>query len=153
MMDLASLDDGFARDMAEPAAVALPDGRPGEGIPNGFFTLTFPDGSHRTFRVRTEQNGTFAGKRTMAMLIGPDNSSDYESFAFVTGSGVGVWKRFRGAKQERYGQLVWMLATGCEADGHELEVSKRCFVCNRRLTDSESLSRGVGPSCWERIQR
>ncbi|MFE2560628.1 DUF6011 domain-containing protein [Streptomyces sp. NPDC059352] len=26
-----------------------------------------------------------------------------------------------------------------------------CLVCNRPLTDPESVIRGVGPSCWSRL--
>lgn len=31
---------------------------------------------------------------------------------------------------------------------HEMFVADRCCVCGRRMTDPESLARGVGPECW-----
>lgn len=29
----------------------------------------------------------------------------------------------------------------------------RCLVCNRKLNDSESIRRKIGPACWRRLQR
>lgn len=27
----------------------------------------------------------------------------------------------------------------------------RCLICNRKLKDEESRSRGIGPVCWDRV--
>lgn len=120
-------------------------------IANGYYTLKFPCGTHRTFRVFTKKaTAKFSpGQRIIAMLIGPDNTNDYEQFGFVDDNGIKIWKRFIGKKQEEYARLIWMLATGCEAKGYELLVSKRCLRCNRVLTDPVSLERGIGPECLE----
>lgn len=149
MIDLSEFDAAFAEAFAAPQAATIPTA---SVIPNGIYTLTFPCGSHRTFRIFTKKTtAKFApGKRICAMLIGPDNTTDYEPFAFVDDSGIHVWKRFKNQKQAEYAELLWMLATGCEADGHELLISKRCLRCNRTLTDPISLELGTGPECRKR---
>lgn len=164
-LDLASLD----RDFEEAMAGATRKRQGGEGcatgklpalatltpkINNGFFTLTLPDGSHRTFRIHTQNaEAKFCpGRRMVGMLIGPDNTADYEGCAFVEESGFVPWKRFRGTKQEMYLGILWeIVVEGKEVAGCEVMESKRCLVCNRTLTDDLSISRGIGPTCWERV--
>lgn len=157
-LDLRKLDDAFEAAGREHrpgatagTATAVAEVRP-PVISNGFYTVTFPDGSHRTFRIRTERNGVFAGRRTFAMLIGPDNTADYEGIGFVTDDGIQVWKRFKNTKQADYAMIVWMMAVnGVESKGHELLVSKRCLVCNHLLTDDESIRTEIGPTCRKRL--
>lgn len=125
-------------------------------IPNGFYTLTFPDESRKTFRIWTKRkDAKFApGKRIIGMLIGPDNTMDYEQVGFVNDDGVQVWKRYKGQKVERYCHLIWVLGQGQKEglEGYELVVSKKCLICNRELTDPESVERGIGPGCWEKMK-
>lgn len=167
-LDLKGLDEGFEQAMA---AMATKERRGGEGcttgklpalatltpkMPNGYFTLTLPDGSHRTFRVWTQNaEAKFCpGRRLIGMLIGPDNTADYEGFGFVEESGVVPWKRFKNTKQEVYAGILWeIVVEGREVEGCEVMESKRCLVCNRTLTDDVSISRGIGPTCWERVSR
>lgn len=133
------------------AALAGGMGKP--TISNGIYTLTFPSGEHRTFRIHTKKpDAKFApGQRIFSMLIGPDNTKDFEGCGFVDDSGIKMWKRFKGHKQEKYAELVWLLGTGCEAEGYSLEVSKKCWVCNRDLTTPESVKYEIGPLCREKI--
>jgi len=120
-------------------------------LPNGFYTIALPCGTHRTIRVSTQQSGKLSGKRIMGLLIGPENTMDYEDFAFVNSDGVSTWKRFVGHKQEQYAAIIWDLARGETIDGHSMILSKRCLVCNRPLTTPESNELGIGPTCRERI--
>lgn len=120
---------------------------PAQHIHNGYYTLTFPCGTHRTFRLFTQAKGKFAGKRMMGMLIGPDNTNDYETFAFLTETGFAVWKRFTNQKQAEYASKLWKMLNGEILDDHELIESRRCLKCNRKLTDPESAKLGIGPSC------
>lgn len=124
---------------------------PAKWLTNGFFTLTFPDESHKTFRIRTEQNGKFKGRRTISLLIGPDNTSDYEPFSFVEEEGPKVWKRFQNQRQAQYAQIVWDIAQGEPIEGYELKISKRCLACNRPLTTKQSIELNYGPNCRERL--
>lgn len=151
------LDEAYDRLLAPPPP--LPATFPAEWLANGFYTLTFPSGEHRTFRVRTERTGMHRGKRTLALLIGPDNTDEYESFAFIAadGSGFDVWKRFRGpadgsrpTKHEQHAAILFDLASGRKLDGYEILVSRRCFRCNRPLTTPESIRTGYGPECSAR---
>ena len=142
-MSFADFDDAFGTPAApiDAGSLACPE------VPNGFFTLTLPCGSHRTFRVRTERNGRLRGQRTVALLIGPDNSGDYEPFGQLAPGGVAVWKRFAHARQAELAAILWALWHGELIEGHDLLVSRRCMACNRPLTDPESILTGFGPSC------
>lgn len=124
-------------------------------ICNGYYTLTFSDGGHRTFRVHTQApDSRFAsGKRIVSLLIGPDNTKDYEGVAFLTAEGVRVWKRFVGTRTAVWLDLLWDMMNGERFDGCGLEVSRACLCCNRPLTTPESLERGVGPICWEKLNQ
>lgn len=144
---LADLDDEIDA-IGRPGDLA---DLPAKWLSNGFFTLTFPSGEHRTFRIRTEPSGALKGKRTIAMLIGPDRSQDFEGFAFLTEAGPSVWKRFKNHKQAQYAEILWCLAKGEELDGYELKISKRCLACNRPLTTPESIELNYGPLCRERL--
>lgn len=146
MIDLSQFDDPFAESFSKLQAATIPTT---SVIPNGIYTLSFPCGTHRAFRVFTKpENSKFApGKRIIALLIGPDNTEDYDPFGFVDDEGIHVWKRFKNQRQAEYADLLWLLATGCEADGHSLLISKRCLRCNRTLTDPLSLELGIGPTC------
>jgi hypothetical protein len=120
-------------------------------LPNGYYTLTLPCGTHRTFRLYTQQKGELAGKRIIGLLIGPDNTADYEDFAFVMSAGPKVWKRFANQRQAELLALVWDIARGEALDGHELKIDKRCIACNRVLTTPESIDLGYGPVCAGRL--
>jgi len=148
MLDWDQIDDAFSTPM--PLAEPIPTT---SVIPNGFFTIRFPCGSHRTFRIFTKPTtAKFApGKRIIGLLIGPDNTDEYEPFGFVDDTGIHVWKRFQDQRQAEYARLLWMLATGCEADGYELLISKRCLRCNRRLTQPHAIEAGIGDECRRKI--
>lgn len=144
---LTDFDDDVDKVGRKPDLANLP----AKWLANGFFTITFPDGSHRTFRIRTEPNGKLKGKRTVALLIGPDNTSEFEGFAFLEENGPATWKRFKGHKQEEHAAILWDLAKGEKLEGYELLISKRCLACNYMLTTPESLGLGYGPTCAERL--
>lgn len=154
MTDISEFD--ALADVRPPVVKIDPESR----IPNGMYTLIFPDGWHKTFRISTQPlKSKFApGKRIIRILIGPRNTEDYEPFAFVDDEGIHVWKSKRGPKLLKYAEIIWLLATGQDVVGDdgevlpfELEVSKRCLKCNRELTTPESLERGIGPECWRQL--
>jgi hypothetical protein len=118
---------------------------------NGFYSILFPDGSHRTFRIHTKRpDAKFApGQRILSLLVGPDRSDDWEMVAFVDYNGIHVFKRHKGSKIEKYANLIWLMAQGAEADGHELKIAKHCLRCNRLLTTPTAIDRNYGDHCWE----
>lgn len=148
MMTAAEIDEFEAAAAGDGPKVDVSK-LPRPDIQNGFYTLTFPCGSHRTFRLHTQQKGSaaFRGRRMLGMLIGPDNTADYETFAFLEGDGFKVWKRFQNQKQAEYAEKLFALMTGREIEGHSVEKSGRCLKCNRPLTDPESIRLGIGPLC------
>lgn len=150
-MSLADLDDAMEAASADPLSPALLLALPAPWLSNGFYTLTFPDGSHRTYRVRLEHNGIFKGSRTLALLIGPDNTSDYECQGVVAEAGFRMFRRFAAGKAAEHAAILWDVARGEAIDGYELLVSKRCRVCNRPLSDPLSITTEVGPTCRERM--
>jgi len=150
-MSLADLDNAMEAASLPTLTAEAFWALPAPWLSNGFFTLTLGDGSHRTYRVRLEKNGIFAGKRTLALLIGPDNSTDYETQAIVAEAGFVLFKRFRSGKSAEHATTLWRLAKGEAIGGCELLVSKRCRVCNRPLTDPISIELQIGPLCRERM--
>lgn len=130
---------------------------------NGTYTLeSTRTGQHRTLSVRTQaDDAKFApGKRVVALLTGPDNEHDYQGFGFMDDRGVYVWRSKKGKGQasqyEALADILWDLATQGEggrwyARGYRLHVEGRCIRCNRKLTRPDSIKRGAGETCLNRI--
>ena len=118
---------------------------------NGTYTITSPNGDHRTLRVRTKRNGPLKGKRVLELLHGPDNTSDYLGIAFVEDEDVKVWRKQRGTMNEKIARMFLVMAVTEDNTpkriGYELRCSKRCMRCNRLLTHPDSLDTGIGPEC------
>lgn len=117
-------------------------------IPVGYFTVV-RDGSHRTFRVRRQAlDSQFApGKVVVALLTGSDNTSSYTGIGFVGEASVTLWKKAQGKGLEEW--LDVLLANPSDAGKAYALESGNCFVCNRLLTDPESIEAGIGPVCRE----
>lgn len=120
-------------------------------IPNGTYTVVV-QGGHITLRLTTADEDKFGpGKQIAAYLNGQDNDNDYQGFAFVTGTRFNAWKRFAmGYDAQKFALNV--LLTGGLNNAKEAGIayareSGRCCVCNRTLTDPESIENGIGPVC------
>lgn len=124
---------------------------PAPWFPAGFHTLTFPDGSHKTFRVRLDRMGAYSGRRTIGLLIGPDNTDEYQTIGLLMADGFTLWKAYRTGKVAEHTAILWRLAKGEEIDGYELLTSKRCRICMRELTDPESIRTELGPTCRKKV--
>jgi hypothetical protein len=140
---------------------------------NGTYTVTNTEtGEYRTFKIKTQKpDAKFApGKRIVSLLNGPNNESDYLGFGFVNQDKVSVWSKKRGnGKMSSFDHFAYLLpkaafsligSDGQEVRGtfqaysgrkYEVELSKRCLACNRKLTTPESLRRGYGPECSKRL--
>ena len=117
---------------------------------NGTYTLINKEsGTHRTFKVHTQkQTANFApGSRIISMMTGNDNEHDYTGIGFINDNGtVNIWKKHRETQMEK----LALFAVKTIENGHsgiDVEVSKKCRVCNRKLTTPESLESGIGPVC------
>lgn len=143
-------------------------------VHNGTYTIDHAERGHFTVKLHTVQKGNLAGKRILSLLIGPDNQRDFQGCAFWDDDSrvVRVWKRFRGAETRmRVDGFSWSdgwsayekkLAIWCDlavrgstedrrgyqfGEGYRLLLEGRCVVCNRKLTEPESIRIGVGPVC------
>lgn len=130
-------------------------------IPSGIYTIRSPFG-HRTFSVeRQAADAEFAAGRRMVYLFeAAGHERKWTPFGFVADGAVkwpiGVWTKHRGTDFETYGNLLTHMIvggfrrfTGPDGEPHPYEImlSRRCFRCDRRLTDPESIERGIGPEC------
>ena len=133
-------------------------------ISNGFLTVTNQaTGEHRTFRVRTQkEDAKFApGSRIVSLLIGPDNTSDYQGFGFVQDNGwITLWKRNQTPQYQGLAKAIRLASRALENGQdtfttpkatYKVQLSKRCRVCNRTLTSPQSLTLGIGPECASRM--
>lgn len=145
---------------------------------NGTYTVTHPTRGHYTVRVHTAKRGQLAGKRVVSLLTGPDNTSDYRAFAFWDDERrvAFSWRSFRGEGSNgavdgtRYSsapswskfeqKLAILLALTVVAtdgpvptfaDGCSVATAGHCVRCNRLLTTPESIARGIGPECAEKV--
>lgn len=78
---------------------------------------------------------------------------------------VAIWQAFAEGRPVKAARLLAGIrlrrALSRVADQDEARVSgieaglrhaKRCLRCGRTLTDPESISRGIGPDCWDRVK-
>lgn len=129
---------------------------------NGTFTIQSPRGVHKTIDISTQaKDAKFApGKRLASLLTGPDNYSNYKSFAFVTNDGINVFRKNRGpigkpTAFEWIAHILWDMATKGEKSsfyklGYRLLQEGTCICCNRKLTTPESILSGLGPVCGKK---
>ena len=128
---------------------------------NGRYTLkSRRSGEHRTFEIKTQDKDArfAAGKRIVALLTGPDNTADYTGFGFVEEYGIVVWKSKRGTDKKSpfdwYAEMLWSLALDGAlspfSQDYEFMMAGTCVVCNRPLTEPESIRTGIGPICREK---
>ena len=121
---------------------------------NGIITARSPKtGDHRTFRISTQPgDAKFApGRRVVSLLVGPDNRADYQPFAFVTEQGyVLVWRRYETGVHSRLADVL-NRADQYEQLGVVFNFEGHCRKCNKLLTTPDSVARGLGPVCQQRI--
>ena len=113
---------------------------------------------HRTFRIKTVRKGNLQGQRIIGLLTGPDNTSCYTPFGFVTDKGISVWQRKLGRDKrsayEWYAIMLWEIVVKQNPEWtikytHMNEAT--CCRCNRKLTRPDSILSGIGPECAGRL--
>lgn len=125
----------FACSEPTPAAEAQPTARkPWPKVEQGYYALTLTDlegtgfkNGVNFFHVKRPTSGQFAGRTFLSIL-----ASD--------------------AHHKVYGDLARAVLEGIAADPHAAAMlfakeSNHCYRCNRRLTDDESRTAGMGPTC------
>lgn len=121
----------------------------------GKFTVVYPSGDHRTLQFKTRQTGSLAGK----CIVSYREGAGYKGFAFFEGpDDLRFWRKFREANEPvrltRIQKAVATVVSNPEKHGqlYALE-SGRCWRCDLELTDPESILRGIGPTCFKKMQR
>lgn len=133
-----------------------PRGSVEQVIGNGFYTIVLnPDdvSDYLTLRVKDTDYGDLPeGAQVVGYLFGPVNTTDYQNCAFLIGSRVIPFKKYRSVE---YTRLLHALDVLSASNGSELDMMGRayamhsgtCYRCNRLLTTPESIARGLGPIC------
>lgn len=117
---------------------------------NGTITMTNPaTGQHRTVKISTANSGRYKGKRVVSLLIRPEM---YRPFGFVNTNGtIWVFQCYAKVKDQLsfHQKLAKMLENTApyEAKGVQYQFAIKCRRCNRELTDPESITLGIGPTC------
>ena len=91
-----------------------------------------------------------AGTQIARYQHGPDNENDFTGFAFVFGTQIAMWKKFKSdSKLNKALQVLLTSDREAQIDlGHAYALaSGNCFACGRKLTVPASISRGLGPIC------
>lgn len=130
-----------------------------ETIPfNGRLTIESPRGGHKTFQIKTSKRGPLKDARILSLFRGRENTDDaaYQGFAFVNSNKISIWRRLQGGDFEMYATMITsIIQRGEESQfyqqGYRLLMEKKCRVCNRALTNPQSIKDGIGPECAGRI--
>ena len=126
---------------SEPQAPAPVSNEPVTQVcPNGTFTVVLNEqGDYRTIKLvdAPETMSKPAGTQIASYLSGPDNESSYTGFAFVSGSRIGTWSKFK-ADSTLTKALRFLLSSDRErqidmGEAYAIE-SGNCFRCGRKLT-------------------
>jgi hypothetical protein len=127
-------------------------------IMEGIYTIgTDEQGSdHVTIRIvpHWDEDEAAKGIQVAKYLCGPDNGTMYSGFAFVNGTRIIIWKRFR--DNERIVNALQGLMAGSEEERREMGYayaaqSNRCWKCGKPLTVPASQMAGLGPICYAKV--
>lgn len=143
-------------------------------VHNGTYTCWHESYGSFAVKLYTATRGDLAGRRIVSLLMGPNEETDWRGVGFWHDRShtISVWEKYssphrlhflngyyygekwstperklaiwtclvvRGATEARHG--YWFTA------GYTLTFETRCVVCNKILTEPESIRRGVGPNC------
>jgi hypothetical protein len=126
------------------------------------FTVDNGQGEHYTFKIRQpkRQDERFTGTvpHFVSLLTGPDNTSSYTYLGVMcptTGS-VRLTKKSKYTSDTKPVKVVSWAMKHVYGDrqlpeGYQIRHEGKCGCCGRALTHPESLSRGIGPECWEKM--
>jgi hypothetical protein len=135
---------------------------------NATITLkSLKTGAHFTYKVQEPQKKDPSRPVWFVKLLtGPDNTGDYTYLGMITSSPLGsgvlapIRPTFNATKATRnpeatsfkaFAYTFAALAGGTAPAGVEIRHEGRCGRCGRALTVPESIDRGIGPECAERM--
>jgi hypothetical protein len=127
-------------------------------IGEGIYTIgSDANGSdHITIRIvpHWEESEAEKGKQVAKYLSGSDNETSYTGFAFIDGTRIIVWKRYR--DDARIVNALKALMAGSEDERRAMgfayaQKANRCWKCGKTLTVPASQMNGLGPICYEKV--
>jgi len=119
------------------------------------FTVSNGKGERYTFRVtHKEASGTYPATWFVALLTGPDNTSDYTYMGMLnpTEGTVRLTRNSKFAEDSTPVRVIrWALGIVWNSkefpSGYKLQHEGKCGRCGRMLTVPESIESGIGPEC------
>ena len=99
--------------------------------------------THRTYRIRTED--WCDGKRVISIKTSSE-TYPWKAFGFVDEFGIKVWGKCK-ASHTAHKEMLEQLEGHKAAGNVEVLTAGQCRVCNKKLTNPESIQSGIGPIC------
>jgi hypothetical protein len=120
-------------------------------VANAYYCVDLLDGD-RPVVLRFETVGAWANKpagwQQVAFQCGADNESDYRGFAFVAGSALMVWGKFKHESRiANAARVVLGTADPVRFAQAYAAATGKCGYCGRMLTTAASRYHGYGPVC------
>jgi len=130
---------------------------------NATFTVENPTGDYYTFKIRKAKGNARYNNQPyfVGLLSGPNNETDYTYLGMMdnleTGS-IRLTAKSRMKDDSKPVKVVrWALlhsfGDGLIPEGYKIRHEGKCACCGRALTVPESLTRGIGPECWNKMGR
>lgn len=120
-------------------------------------------GAHYTFQINKADDGEVW---FVSVLSGPSNETDFTYMGILFGTAQKTWfghngTEFRLTKKSRYTddatcvrgfRFFWrFIEAGVMPQDMQVRHSGHCGRCGRTLTTPESLDRGIGPECANKL--
>jgi hypothetical protein len=128
------------------------------------FTVTNPKGDHYTYRVkRADSPNPYNGEMRTTYFVTVKAPGGQYPYAYIgmlntdKGTVKCTAKSVYLPHTKEYQVAVW----ACQAvinqklipEGYKIDHAGRCGKCGKELTDPVSIERGIGPDCWETLNK
>lgn len=129
---------------------------------NARITLkSLKSGDHFTYRVKAAKNKSYwiangPASHFVSVLTGPDNETSFSYLGYYKNSGWPLRRTAKSLDRDAPSARAWewferKLFQGVIPENLEMWHEGRCGMCGRTLTVPESIARGIGPECAERL--
>jgi len=117
-----------------------------------FTLLSGVTGTHYTYKVNKHKTDDIY---FIKLLVGNNNDSDYQYIAFFRGDDMRVRtsSKSRMRADSKPVRAIQYLIENFDNLSPQLSIFHmcKCGRCGRTLTTPESITRGIGPECWDRL--
>lgn len=116
------------------------------------FTVDNGKGTHFTYKVIKSKGDNPV--YFVMVLTGPDNTANYSYLGLLnkdTGAIIKTHKSKITEDAQSFKVIRWLVSvlwgSNKIPDGYSILHAGKCCRCGRKLTDPESIKRGIGPEC------